>query len=370
MTKISLIHGIGATATAAEAAAQRGAFDIVKDAPKKEATKRFYNYSAMTQGELELLLVDERLDMLKSYYGDPNGIYQQGRNLIYNALSGDGGLHSTVGVGFPTSNIPKELNGIVSHIRSARSQYNPAGKLLNTRLRPRIGMGFDVDALNIPLTDCIEWATGQVNPTGLSDREYERQIRILAGDCQEENAIIRVFNENLGKAAAHMLYEFIKNPNDETNLVAFKSLQHKQLAQRLTDISGLSRTVVRQWNRNGIMRENVRRLNPPFTPEETIAFLRQGDAAGIRLDPATIAIIKIIGKIIIAAIVGATTIVSVIEQTKQIRLKKEMADLGLKAFGPEAGDFEKGGDGNNEDESALDPTAIGLLGLGAYFLLS
>jgi hypothetical protein len=181
--------------------------------------------------------------------------------------------------------------------------------------------------------------------------------------CMLRNArkkgIQDTLNKYLETSAHHVLYNFVGNPNDQTNVVAIKANYHNAFVAETMRLSGLSKDAVILWLRNGIMRESAKKGMGALTPEENIMLLVEGKDddqfdignpnrnPAIGIDPLTVTLIIALASLLIRAY-------ALTQQYKLAMAEKDgsafaasaLALLGTFDASPNNKDFKLGGNTN------------------------
>lgn len=323
MTKISYIHGLPE--------------DEVVDRAKSVPSASKIPFGGMTEGELRLRLLREQLSILGSYY--PEGKeYKKAKTEIDNALYA--GVHGLAHLSGATTDITRY------NIATARQMNYPA-------IRSGYGLG------QIETEDCSQHGRFKQNMWG--------KLRFV-GDldaylaCQNKNDFVEIFNNHLEKSSHHLLYNYVVDANNSPQTVASKTLLHRLAVDKLASVSGLSKSNVQMWMRNGIMRHNALQGTQPYSPEDSIEILGKGFGVGVG-EPVTAAIII---KAVVAAIGAITALVASMKPTPQEEFRSTLTNIGLESFGPEQQDWENYTQNSTSDNNYLP----WVLGAGALLLLN
>jgi len=196
MTKVSYIHGLGATSgVPANEWADRS--KVVKPA-------RTLNYTGMTAGQVKLALLHEQISMFADYYPE-NKEYQAALSKLENILYA--GVHGGAVSATGYSAIMRLVNKVA---KSAQQQTKPVGFL-------------------VPKTGVLKSAQSYLNGTGLGDPlipfncdDYIAYEWTDAGDkivypqgqwaydqCQKQMEYVDLLNTSLEKSSHHLLYTYI-----------------------------------------------------------------------------------------------------------------------------------------------------------------
>ena len=342
MTQISYIHGIGKT--------DPGEY---RDRAKLVPPQNYMNFTELTDGELRLTLLADQANILSAMYPE-NKVLKRSKNILVDALYK--GVHNNP----PPSGIyTGELATVVAEINKARQETWPAiGQIFG---RKDLGAGIGDPLIPYDICD-LNFVTGMQDPK-----------------CAKLNAFKKILNDNLEKSGHHLLYEFVKNPNQQPQTVAIKTQSHHATKAVIAQITTVSQDNLRLWMRNGVIRQNAAKGAGPLQPENTIdVFKKASTVSGIGVLPVAIVIIQVIT----AAIMAAATLVAAFKQKDPATaaLWAQMNGIGTGAYGPEETDWETippgggGGGGGGSDNTGSDLLESDLampliIGGVAYFLL-
>lgn len=349
MTKISYIHGIPQ-----DEWADRGA---------EVPDQNFINYTALTDGELALALLDEQLNILSKFYPEVKD-FAQGKTMLDNALyNGIHGAPPAFGILSP------QLQKVAKAIVKARKKTGAAnGLYIYGRKSSKVN---GVEDPLVPMNDCSKLLEG-LEP---GDPKWNNAQAAYKA-CAEDNKYRPILNTHLEKSSHHLLYEFTtpQTLSKYPSQVVVKSVLHKTGTSTLNKITKLSNENIRLWMRNGVMRTNAKKGMEPYQPEQSIQLLADNAGAGVNFDPVTIALL-------ISAIAAAiTAIAQLVASTKSVNPAnasrwQELQGIGTGSWGPESGDFygyqEPGGDDTQTSEDEFSKLALPLaIGAGALLLLN
>jgi hypothetical protein len=347
MTKISYIHGIGATA---EERKQRAA-----EVPGPS----LIDYTKWTEGELQLVLLAEQINMLAAYAPEDKEL-QKSKQILQDVLYR--GVHRAGGL--PGGIFTGRLATVLAAIRNARQLARPAAGEITGR---KNGISGGIGDPIIPYEDCQVVVDDPNDPLGA--------WTYTDAACVKRNEIKKILNDNLENSAHHILYDFVANPNLTPPIVAVKTQNHRAARATLSQISKLSSTSLKMWIRNGVIRNNIAQGAGAIQPEDTIATLKSGAIAGIG-EPLTAAALVAIIKAIAAAISAASALVLLLKQKdpQTAALWNQLQGIGTGVFGPEQNDWYTGAGGGNETQpgTAGDIEKLlpyGLILAGAYVLI-
>lgn len=390
MTKISYVAGaIGA--------------DEYKDRAAELKPQPFIPYLSMTQGEMELALLQEQANILANYYGSPK--YKQAETMLQNTLAR--GLHgSTPYLGAYNP----ELRPLARIIASAQRNTRPASNAAFLR-EGGIGQGIHIGE---PIIDfdargkqCLKWAE-----SANSNAERKRRVR----ECEKTWRIEKIINNGIENCGQYLGYGYLPR-NNSLPALALDKIQGQLLGQQdIARVGKFDMALTQQWLNTGMMRRNADTAKiKPYGWIETNAILTALPEAGqvelmtlftslkkAKTGGATISeseagrrMAAIIRKYngsgvgepitVTIAIIGAVTalIKAISEFAKQAKVEEEDAfaqvnGFGSRALGPETGDWDGDGIPNAQDETpgtpgqsagGIDPLLLVGGGLAAYLLL-
>ena len=264
----------------------------------------------LSSGEMLLNIRVQRAKMLMEYYeGTPLGDrakkeFEYGRDVLFK------GLHT----GFKafTGLFENEVSGVLSAVRRGYSLTSPASgfftwreKKMRGERNPNRGIGDPI----VPIRDCeseypnlsslnlaqgnvssndiaritalfpgissVDIATGQLNIQQVQEIIQTFQIKRLA--CVEENKYRKIFNEHLEKTSHHALYLHMLTgqANNAPNKVAIKEADHNQMIGWFANDSKISKSLLKEWMVNGVMRSNVKENGEPWTPLQSIEIMKE-----------------------------------------------------------------------------------------------
>lgn len=386
MSKVSYIHGPFAERSRSEGIPQNEMRDRAKGLPARS----FVDYSALTDGEMKLILAYEQFRILSAYYPEAREA-RRSAELLKDALFM--GLHG------PKNRLSGTDQAQVRRlIEQARARTAPAAFVMDGRASILQGIGDVIDRDTPPIVN--DWGrdgngTGSAidatlppmpaftqkdcgkKPTGPFKNKERREAYDL---CAQQNQYVRLLNEKLEKSGHHILYSFNDKPNQSPQVVTVKTVNHRAAIEKWNEITGLSKDNIRNWIRVGIMRNNARVGVEPYQPEQTIAVFKEGVIAknqkGVG-EPLTIAAIVAIISAITAAAGATAALINSLSARDSLRFKSSLGDMGLPSFGPEEGDWLDqlindltGGDGTSTGGFDIKQLIIpAALATGAYFLL-
>jgi hypothetical protein len=367
MTKIYHLHGAPAIHTGRN---KPSPTERLADAPRIGTAKPNIDYSGMTEGQLTLVLLDEQLKILKNYYGDPDGVYQKARNIIYNTAKDPHRISGHDGY------IDPSLYNLMPYIEYAMERSKPAGianahigdfasdrdrllaecKHITNELRKTIPPTCGIT----PMKSCLDArkAAGAYQAKKLDGTKISREeLNKLYADCQDQVFFMDLYNKYLEGSSPHVLYEFL-DPSTVTGTANFKANNHRLANSSMARYSKLDRTNIVLWERNGIMRASAAKGLIDISPEAFIAEWRKVKSNSIG-DPITL------GTILLAAIAFASKMLDLL-LTKKASFASEVRGYGSEEFGPQEGDFENSSGSGFDFKSLLIPA--GALALGGIIL--
>lgn len=324
MTKISYIHGLPK--------------DELADRAKQVPAAKHIPFGGMTEGELRLHLLQEQLLILGNYFPEVKE-YREAQDEISNVLYA--GVHGIAHLSGATTDITRY------NIATARQLNYPA-------IKSGYGLG------QLEAADCSQHGRFKQNFWG--------KLRFV-GDldaylaCQNQNDFVEIFNNHLEKSSHHLLYNYVVDANTTPQTVASKSLLHRLAVDKLASVSGISKSNVQTWMRNGIMRNNAMQGTQPYSPEDSIDVLSKGYGVGVG-EPVSAAIII---KAVIAAIGAITALVASMKPTPQEEFRSTLTNIGLESFGPEKQDWQNYAQTNPRTNTDYLPW---VLGAGALYLIN
>jgi hypothetical protein len=326
--------------------------------------KKFFNYSALTAGELNLMIELDRLEVYKSFYPELKKDIEQAERVIYNALKN--GLHN-VSTGF-TGSFNEIAQGAIAKVIKAKRLNNPAGAFKNTGAKnPMDNIGNLIDEL-----DCTtvkkEWQAKNAelnrvigNGGGFDQELYDevQRLRKKYDECEGQNADIAWLNEHLQDSAHHMLYTFASN--SRPGAVRTKRTFHNAAIGIIAKETNLDYTNLKDWLRLGVLRSNAKRmkiqglrtglLNESQTIDAIAQYQFNQEREGVN-EIATAVVLAIIA-LVSAAVTAAAKMIDAAEKTKQTRIAASAAGIGTPQWGPEPSDFEgTGPDGSGGDDGS------------------
>lgn len=418
MTQVSYIAGLQRDA--------HGRF-IGRSVPAGEAPQRagqvkpadFIEYTALSQGEMQLALLREKARIYRDFYGDAH--YQRALDMVENALYR--GVHG--GVAF-LGYIPTELQPVARAISQAVRRTAPASRGSLLAIRPgglRAGVRIGDPIIPLSNDDCEAVATALANKRFgkdkgagwykgiLSEPAMRRYWKQEQANCENRKEVQRILNAGMEKSGHHLLYGYLPNANSLPQLVSQK-IQNQLIAQEdLARVAEVPVDLVQRWLDVGIMRNNAQVAGTePWNQSESNLWLTMLPEAGRTelaavfnskskwSNPLSVAVrgqqfaailkkysqpaVGVGDPVTIAAVTALVGAISklVADSAKfAAELKGKRSDalaaangFGSNAFGPQAGDYDQGAGNNGGKDEPSDNSDMLLLGgaaVAAYMLL-
>lgn len=371
MTKISEIHGIGISP---DEYAGRGRM-VSGKAP-------FLPYLSMTQGEMQLALLQQEAAILAQYYGGKT--LNSAKSILENTLYN--GVHAQpLYYGAYDAN----LRTLIKSIERAKRNTRPASRA--AFFRPGgVGRGIHIGDVIIDYDargkQCLQWAESANHKA-----ERDRRKRV----CEQTWRIEKILNDGIENCGQYLAYGFLPKNNGLPQNANLK-IYNQELAQN--DISRVGKfdiALTQQWLNVGMMRRNAdtARIKPygwvdtnailmtlPEAGQKEIIQLLQKSRPGSDSGNVGAKIAAIVRKYkapavgnpaLALAIVGAITALIKLIDTFAKNAKNEQIDafaqvngFGTRPFGPESGDWD--GDGIPDE---IDPPPTTTAGSGNTMLL-
>jgi Transglutaminase-like superfamily len=261
MTKIAHVHGIS----------KIGNIDVPKPV--------YLNYARMTDGELSLQIMREKLVLFKSVHPESKLTreWQTGIELIDNAIFK--GVHGLKGATW-TPSYGVDLNKVKYAIQEAAKRFAPAAhNMIELVDRAHVGNGTD-PLIHVGFEECKAILSQPYAPRSSYNSCMERAYAF-----EKE---IRVLNEELENSAHHFLYEHGESPNffknkgykNEFELMT-KISQHKKLVTDMANGLSLSRDNVSAWADLGIRRRNSTKDLGSMSGQNSIILLQSRPDLGL-----------------------------------------------------------------------------------------
>lgn len=336
-----------------------GPKDEVKDRVKNVRKKSFIDSPSYTDGELYLRLLLERANMLKDYYPEQL-VYQQQSALLENVLTN--GLHDKTPY---FGQLDDRLQPTAAAITAAKARNNPSMSVLHLSQRDSVLKG-----IGDPYISQVDCNNKYPFPGFGSDNSTIDNWENNIAKCEDQNQYRDILNDNWEETSYHPLYEFVTNPNLQPGTVTTKTILHQLAISNVNSVTSISRANIREWTRNGVMRNNIKVAQVgPLSPEETILAIKQKGQKGIGIEPATLtAIITAVATLLSAA----ASFVAALENksvSDAQRFTNQLQGWGAAQWGPEGQDWVIDPSGNvvpvSNNENYL---PLLLLGVGALIL--
>lgn len=378
MTKVSVVHGLSS-----------GTNNRTDDKPRKLAPWKPIAWGKLTEGEYRMALVAQQIEIVKDWYGDPSGKLEASIEAINNTLYA--GVHRIGAVNVASNVLPD----VVKLIRTAKTLIQPAGQVYSSFRDPRkeglipdyIGIMSDDEFKKfsedlIASGECAEefnYSKEALNHPGLffgnlanaktleiakrTDLGKAHKIKLIR-ECRNQAEIYKVFNKQLVPGSSYVLYNFNQNTSVAPARVETKTILHKASRDVLGPrISGLSKTNMDLFLRNGIMHSSADQTNgelDPTPPEELIKILIAGNQEGIGFEPlSTAAIVTLAIKFLVAAATAMGALAALLPPKDQVALNT-IQGFGTDALTPDVSDWN-GYNPKTNDKGQLinDPTKAG-----------
>lgn len=319
MTSIAYIHGMP--------------IDERRDRSKQVRAQKFIDYSRMSEGEARLHLMRRQIQIFADYYSD-------NKDLRNGLVQLEDYLHD--GIGMKATPSRYLLPFVQREIDAAR------------RLQKAAISGI------IPIENCNQYDEMGEDPYGeLVWMPTDESI-----DCAKRNYYKKLINEHLEGSAHHLLYHYVLNPNQETATVASKKVWHDLAIEELHKITGLSRSNLKLWIRNGIIANNASKPElGAWQPELTFQKLKAGASAKVSaIDPITLTVLV---KLFITAVVAVNKLVNDMKNKDREQIKNVAKGIGSTPFGPQETDVKGGNQGGSGGNGSSSNNMLPLLLVGA-----
>lgn len=242
MTKISYIQGI----------------------PQNEAHDRGNNttgagyipYLSLTEGEMRLELLRQRMQLFSQYYPDVPE-YRKAVSMIENVLHA--GIHG--GVSFMGS-IPDEIQHVARVIAQAVGQTRPAtgGQIIGRESISGIIPVGDSEARKKACLDTVRKTVFNLLPNNFDPKNFPQPniIPQEAYDCWTNFEIEQLYNDYLEKIGLHTVYNRISQSYSKTPSRVFtKSILHDSGISGLANVANINYSLISDWMENGVMQKNA-----------------------------------------------------------------------------------------------------------------
>jgi len=319
MTKISYIHAIPAAENA-----DRGA-------EVQRARREYIPYLSLTEGEMQLELLRQRMQMFSAFYPDVPE-YRRAVAMVDDVLKS--GVHR--GVSFIGA-IPDELQQVAQVINQAVNLTRPAAGNLLGRESIMNGIGEIIPTADSTLrrNNCIK----KVNNSNLSYKEQQAGVK----KCETLFEIERIYNGYIERVGHHTVYNRITQGwPDMPDRVFAKLILHDSGIEGMANAAELPKPLISDWVENGVLAKNsaigagmVGSTTTSFylSPEpelllsKYVAWQQQRGGAKIGIAPAVV--IAVVGAI--TAVVGAA-----LQFMTELQKQKAFAMSEAKGFGTSA----------------------------------
>ena len=331
MTRISYIHGIESIPK------------VVNDAG--------FDIAAYSTGELYLLQVKRRFEILRDYYGDPDKSLQRGITQLENAMTQNIQSFGFLGIQ------PSGMNEVNQAIQYAKSIDEPAFIEFSKDQKFQSFGLTRTEYPALPPIDRVEWIREYLKKYNLKENKENSNLAYQAyiTYINFRSAMSRNW-ENVGH---HILYEFVGQAEAVPAKVTTKSILHAQAIEIVSKIARGPRETVRLWTENGIMKNNAKQGIAPLTGTETIGELKESSKIG------GVGVVEIL-KAVTAAVAAATLFVTAVKSTPEGDYMNAVTGFSTPSYGPESGDFFV----NPQTNNASNLLPYLLIGGGALYLLS
>ena len=392
MTMISHMHGAPGVPTVRRRVSPSIA-EAYADGPKRAVLPAVANIASLSQGELRLNLLKNKLILRQNYYGDPTGVVAKGIFMIEDALAA--GLQNYTN---PTGVVDSVYDNLIRNILTAKGRHvQQVINLAQGVSVSGIGKQFYTGGLNYEgLKKCIEtirpekadWFFRNFSSSEYVDFEGSSyKMNPAMYDCVKAQLLIQwakqnIFEtENFRKGSHHMLYEFANG--DALSLLNQQGIVkrgfHQTWVDAFANLSGLDRDNVRLYIENGISYTSAQRKLSDIEPIGSITALVEGipykddinkefgihRRYAIGVDPVTAALTakEVVG-IIIGAVSLITAAIKTMGATNQSRLLDQAQGIQGSSQSARIEDMIK------SQELLGNIVPILLVGAGAFLLLT
>lgn len=393
MTKVSYVHGV------------QSSMRIGQKESGPAPVQPYYNFFAMTDGELRVALLRENLELQKYGTGDPTGEYEEAIELI-DQVGGD--LHY-IDRTIKSPSASKVSGYIARQINIARQKRKGGGKFFpfirgnrpewagqgdgpwpenwttawqrkGSIFRdpaPGFGTGWGPNAGKVYWKgkvydswdhlfmandfDChYDLASGSNSPWP-SNNKGRKNRDVVRGQCKLVKAYMNDLNQKFERIAPQYIYNFAGPITGKTYLVTNKMQAHKVAIQTIGYYGSISIDNMVLWTRNGCVRQALQYADGPVSPEDQIKIIKSGAGPDHIGEPITVLGLTIVQ--LIGIITTASTIALEFLKRNDIKaLEQGMYQPSLKANSASPNDWKSEGGLNN---SIL---PLGLLAGGALLL--
>lgn len=349
MNEAVYIHGIGAIPSSE-----------FTDRSNEVGPRPFIDFSVLTDGEMQAVLLYEQLGIIKDFYPELSLEYQTAQDKILNSINRGvhiGAVDTATGYGEVMRLVNKVLREAKYKNRPAAGKFPGIGEI--PAYNPLVGENCE------PILEELREVRRKVFPSKSKERAIE--TRLIA--CKQQEALVNILNTHLEKSGHHLIYAYAPtNIRTQFPTIAAKRVLHNSAIGGFHNISKLSEENLRTWLRNGIMRHNAQGGLDPLQPEATLELFRDSvvdssqSTVGV-LDPATVTLII---SLVLAALKATIDLIAALNQQERNQLLASAQAIGTQGFGLEESDFEGGSASTGLPSWALPVGA----GLAAYLLLS
>lgn len=266
-TKVALVHGIDT-------------------AENKNIPSSYLNYTSMTDGEMSLQILKERLKLYAAVHSDSPLVptWRKGITMIDNAIyKGVHGTSANLGLfGF----LNPELNFVAKTVKESKKRFAPASRIIQLEDRKHVGDGTDpLIQVTDPKITCKYPEELRRSQPSIYDM-LVRNYNICAANVAEENKMREGLNKYMPTTSHHYLYEFAENKLlDNNNPLRFdtklKITEHKRVIPNLSGVSGISGANIREWARLSIERQHASKDLGVMSPEQAIQVLMVNPQYGL-----------------------------------------------------------------------------------------
>lgn len=328
------------------------------------STPRKFDYLNLSDGQFLLQLLQEEIDIDRSYYGDPNGELERSSALIKDALIY--GLHTKDVTSSKAVYLKsKNENYVYNVILSASKRNGIIGGGL-----ARLG-SFEQPQMSEQCQQAInDYNSARLKLSNGFPVPNWAEIQSAYTLCQKIY-VQDLLNNNLNNTSHHFLYNYATPQiQNRHNIVAAKATLHKAGIDGLSEVSGISSITLSQWVRNGIKRGNQIGGIPPWSPEETIGVLDTGQRpsiSGVAED------IVAIGEVLVKVLAVVAPLIGSLKQRDQAGILAQIPGIGGPTYNPSLDDWSNQIENQNTTGTGFDLNSIAIpavLIAGAYLLSS
>lgn len=343
--------------------------EVVKgNIPARKVQLTAIPYLGMSEGELELVVLKQRAEILEAYYGNEFIDYSKAQSLIENSLNA--GLSN---VNSFTGNIDDSVAWAPKAILKAKSK--------NKIIKPSY-INFDFSGIKsdpvirgIDALQSIDFLVYEekvkdafnISPGQLLNMSGEERTEFLKNAALAK-AAFDVFKDKWFKQGHHILYNWLNKSSRKSTESIAKSSGHRVALDFMSEASTVPRGILETWTENGVMQCNVEQDAAPLTggeSVETYALINSFGSNGPSInDPVTIATITKIGTAIIAGLGVAKEVLTAIDD-----FGSRVRNYGFENYQPQGPDWPSYGSDELENQtSSFDLTNLFLIGGGALLV--